>query len=525
MSKLKTNMLATIHLGSEQMHMKIVQYNKEGQIKPIEHLSRSVNLGEETFKTGKVSFSSVNEVCNLLKGFKRLINEYDITEYKVVATTALREAQNKQYIVDQIKVKTNFDVQVIDVSEEIFLKYKILFKNLYESGFIPQEEGLLFTDISSGGLGITLYKNNSIQYLQNINMGTLRIKENFSKNQRESLHFLNALEEYIYSVIEVIANIICNYKIRYLVLSGVETQLLLEMLKRNIDKANLIIEHIPLRKFKSLYNQVKNKNINQIMHEFNLTERKAEIAIPTIVLYNKIINLTEVDKIIILQVDLVDGIVHDIIDRRINSSWLTSFDKHIVSSARMLAHKYSYDQAHSESVECHSLFLFDKLKKLHGYGQRERLFLQISSILHDIGKFVNLRRHYFYSYRLILSSDIMGFSDEEKEIIANIAYYHSKSVPANSDANYAELNDEAKVTVSKLVAILRLADALDASHNQKIQDLDVTLKANKLEIIVDAREDISLEQWTFAQKSCFFEEVFGIEATIRKKGVMNGALR
>ena len=518
MPKARKNMLAAIHLGSEQVHMEIIQYDNQGQVKILERLTRSTTMGEETFKIGKVSFQSVNEVCNLLKGFKRLINEYRTQEFQLIATTALREAQNRQYIIDQIKVKTGFDVQVIDMLEEVFLKYKVLFKILYEQELIDKEEGALFTDITSGGLGITLYGSGGIQYLQNIHMGTLRIKENFTKKQRESLHFLDVLEEYIYGSIEVVADAIANHQVRYLILSGVETQLLLEMLKRNNQKNRTNIEIIPLAEFQDLYSQVRSKNMVQIMHEFQLTERKAEMALPTLVLYNKIVNLIKTEQIMIPQVDLVNGMVNDIVEQRTKSKWLNIFNGHIVSCARMLANKYSYYNNHSKFVEKHALFLFDRLIKLHGYGGRERLFLQVSSILHDIGKFVNLRRHYFYSYRLIISSDIMGFSDEEREIIANIAYYHSKVTPSNNDPNYASLSSEAKVIVSKLSAILRLADALDSSHNQKIRDIDVIWKGNHVEILALTNEDISLEEWTFNYKASFFEEVFGLQALVRRKG-------
>jgi len=522
MPKTKKNILAAIHIGSEQINMEIAQYDNQGESNTLERLTRFTTIGEEAFKTGKISFASVNKVCELLTGFKRLINEYRLQKCKVIATTALREAQNRSYIIDQIKVKTGFDVQVVDLLEEIFLKYKMLFKILAEKKLIQETGGILFTDITSGGLGITLYQDGQIKYLQSIHMGTLRIRENFTQKQRESLFFLDVLEEYVYSTIEAIANAIARHQVKYLVLSGVETQLIMEMLKRNTPQSINNVESISLNEFQALYNQVRSKNIVQIMHEFNLTERKAETALPTIVLYNKIINLIEANQIMVPETDLVNGLVNHIIDERIGSQWSDIFNQHIISWVRMLANKYAYDQSHSQSVEKFALFLFDKLKKLHGYSSRERLILQISSILHDIGKFVNLRRHYFYSYRLILSSDIMGFSDEEKVIMANIAYYHSKLVPDNGHNNYSSLSKDAKVTVSKLAALIRLADALDASHKQKIKQIDIIWKDNNLEILAEANEDISLEQWVFAYKASFFEEVFGVEALIRKKGVMKG---
>lgn len=524
--RINKNIFAAIHLGSEKIYLEIIQFDKQGEFKTLEYLSHAINMGEETFKTGKISFASVNQVCDLLKGFKRLIAEYKVSKYKVVATTALRESENRNYIVDQIKVKTGFDVQVIDLFEEVFLKYKALYKSVAEKKqLIDKKEGVFFADITSGGLNITLFENEKIRYLQNIRLGTLRIKENFTKSQRESSSFINALEEYIYSIIEGVAQAISNYKVKHLVLSGVETELLLEMLNHEGSNRKRDVQTIELDDFKNLYKKVKNMNIPQLMVEFNLNERKAEIALPTIVLYNQIINLTKINQILIPAIELVDGIIIDYIEEQIASPWLTVFQEHIVSCARMLSDRYASDSAHSHTVEKHSLYLFDKLSKIHGYGQKERLYLQIAVILHDIGKFISLRRHYFYSYYLIISLDILGFSEQEKEIIANIAYYHSKVIPNSGDNHYNALDKDTKVTVAKLAAILRLADALDASHNQKIAEIEVSLKANILEVTVKSLEDIALEQWVFAFKASFFEEVFGIQALIRKKGVLGIDIR
>jgi len=182
----------------------------------------------------------------------------------------------------------------------------------------------------------------------------------------------------------------------------------------------------------------------------------------------------------------------------------------VVSFARALGERYHYGAAHSAEVEKNSLLLFDRLLRVHGLGQRERLLLQIACILHDTGKHINLRRHYAYSYDLILSSDILGFSDNEKQIIATVAYYHSRFRPSLEDSRFALLSDAQRIVTAKLAAILRLADAMDRSHRQKASDCQIALKGDKLLIRVKSDEDMSLEEWTFEDKADFFEEVFGI---------------
>ena len=507
---------AAIHLGSEQVSLQIVEYTSVGELKVVESASRQVTLGEETFKTGKLSFGAVSEVCELLKGYRRTLQEYGVKDFRLMATTAVREAQNQQYVVDQIKVKTGFTVEVVDMPQEIYLKYIALYRTMETQGFTRAQDGILFVDISSGGLGITLHQSGTIKYQQNIHIGALRIKESFEKHQRDSNHFHGALSEYILSTIESVESELSHKKIKYLVLSGIETKLLLKMLGREQNKR---LEYVSLDEFYKLYNEVKNLKLPQLMSTFQLSEARAEMVLPTIVLYRQILSLTTVEQIIIPSDQLIDGFILKHVAEKTRSPWFDIFEEQITGLVREIGCKYQYDHRHAGAVERFSLLLFDKMGKVHGLGRRERFWLKIACMLHDIGKFVCLRRHYFYSYRLIISSDIFGFSEAERAVIANIAHYHSKQTPSNNDQNYAVLNQEQKVVVAKLAAIIRLADAIDRSHKQKVGECDVAVKGDEVRIVVTTKEDITLEEWTFADKVDFFQEVFGLKPLlIRRAG-------
>ncbi|MCX7780558.1 MAG: HD domain-containing protein [Negativicutes bacterium] len=514
MTRRTPELFAAVHLGSEQVSLQIVEYKTLEDRKIIEKAHRQVSLGEETFKTGKISFSATAEVCELLKGYRRTLSEYGVRDFRIMATTAVREAQNQQYIIDQIKIKTGFDVEVLDMPQEIFLKYIALYRTVAGHGLANPLDGLLFVDISSGGLGITLLKGGAIKYQQNIHIGALRIKESFEKHQRESAYFHEALSEYIFSTIDSVEHEIGKEKIKYLVLSGIETRLLLKMLGR---EQNDRLEFVNLEDFYKLYQQVKGLNLPQIMAAFDLTESRAEMVLPTIVLYKQILALTTVEHIVIPSDQLIDGFVLKHIAEKTKDSLLDVMDNQIVSLVREIARKYNHDTKHAGAVEKYSLLLFDRLVKIHGLGKRARFLLKIACMLHDIGKYVSLRKHYFYSYRLIVSTDIFGFSEEEKAVIANIAHYHSKGTPSNNDNNYAVLGKEQKVTVAKLAAIIRLADAIDRSHRQKVSDCEIVLRGNELHVFASAKEDISLEEWTFADKTDFFQDVYGIRPILFRR--------
>ncbi len=500
-------LFAIIHIGSEQVTLQISEFTNLTDLHVIEKTTKEVFLGEETFKTGRISFVTSGQLCSLLRGYKRLLSEYGVRDYRVIATTALREAENQHYIVDQLRIRTGFDLEIVDMLQEIFFKYVALYHTIQKYEIEKKDEALLFVDISSGGLGFTLLRNGVIQYQQNIHIGAVRIKESFDKNERESIHFHQALSEYIFSSIETVKAELAQHTIRYIVTSGNENHLLLQMLGRGtMDGLTLVGRD----EFNLLYEKVRDLNLPQLMKMFHLGENKAEMVLPTIVLYNQILSITNAPEIIFPDAQLVDGVTLLHAAEKVNDPFISTLDQQVLSLVRNIGTRYRYETFHSHAVEELSLKIFDAMIPLHGLTRRDRFLLQVAAILHDIGKFVNLRRHYFFSYRLILSSDIIGFSEQEKEVIANIAHYHSKGTPSNLDLNFARLDREEKVKVAKLAAMIRLADSIDRSHKQKAHSCEIHLRGDDLIITVLPLEDFSLEQWTFEDKADFFKHVHGI---------------
>ena len=150
---------------------------------------------------------------------------------------------------------------------------------------------------------------------------------------------------------------------------------------------------------------------------------------------------------------------------------------------------------------------------------RERLLLQIAALLHDCGKYISMGDVAECSYQIIMSTEIIGLSTEEREMIAWAVRFNSTLL-----TDYDELKMRSGVdrnsymTITKMAAILRLANAMDRSHYQKIQGIKTVLKDRELQMIVDSSQDISLELGLLKDKVEFFEEVFGIGLKLRRKG-------
>ena len=163
-----------------------------------------------------------------------------------------------------------------------------------------------------------------------------------------------------------------------------------------------------------------------------------------------------------------------------------------------------------------SLKLFDALKDEHGLGPRERLLLEVSSLLHDIGIFISPSSHHKHGFYLINAAEIFGLRKTDKDIVANVVRYHRRSLPKPTHVPYMSLPRPDRAVVSKLAAILRIAEALDASHQQKLKDFTLERYRDTYTVWVPEESgDIAMERQSLAKKSDLFADVFG--ATILLK--------
>lgn len=186
-----------------------------------------------------------------------------------------------------------------------------------------------------------------------------------------------------------------------------------------------------------------------------------------------------------------------------------------------MANRYLTSHSHRKIVTDLALHMFDQLKQLHHLGKRERLLLQIAATVDDVGNYISQQGHYRHSAYILEANKIIGLSDEENQLIAEISRYHSSESPAINEPHFQRLAPNVQMKVAKLAAILRLADALDDSREEKIQKISVSLQTEQLIIYAYATQNISLEKWSFKNKSTLFTEVYGIKPVLKQRRRLN----
>lgn len=505
---------AAIHLGSEMTSMRIIEYSSVSKYKIIDSCNRKIRLGEETFKNKVIPFSMVNEICEVLQGFKRLMEEYGVEEYDLQATTAVREASNQLFLLDQIYSRTGLKIDIVDMPQEIHTKFVTTRNTLKNASVLSPKDTALMLDISSGGLGVTLVQDDLIKYQENIHIGIIRVKESFDRNKRENLHFNSALTEYISSTISPVRTDLQAEKARYLILSGTENDLLQHILGLDYNKP---IHRIKTAVFRDLFSKTRKLNLPQLMSLYDIPEHIAEFILPTMLLYEQLLSLQPIEEVIITNDRYIDGMQLIHIALRTDKELCIQWENELISFFHFIGRRYSYDKKHTSQVEKLALVIFDKIAKSYGMGPRERVLLRGTAILHDLGKYICMRSHTIYTCQLIMSTDILGFSERERQIMAMAAYYHAYDIGDRLPPSLQPVTDPKRMAIiAKLAAIIRLADAMDRSYQQKVKNINVSLKENTLYFQVSSKQDIALEKWTFNKNNDFFEEVYGLKAVLER---------
>ena len=491
-----------INLGSSELSLKIFEISKKNGIVPLTHVRKKFAIGVETYSTGFISYRSMTEICSTLNDFTRIMEEFDVDSSDVYGTSGIREAENMLVLIDQIRIQTGYNVRILSNTEARFLYYKALAVN--ESRFEQlSHDGLMTVDVGAGSLQLSVFNNGVLQVTSNLLLGSSRIHELLQVMEEETYDYTSLVDEYIEKdITNFLRHNLGEIRIRHIIAVGGMIPDAYYYMRDKKAEFDGFMKSKALSKIKGLLSGV--------------SKEASQLVLPTILILRKIATLTECDKIILSPIDLCDSMAAEFAEKRLKLKPDHDFSEDIIAAARNVAIKYHSDMEHIETVDRLATQIFDKIKKFHGLGRRERLLLRIDVTLHNVGAFISDQRGRSNSYHIVMATELIGISDRERRMIANIIRYNEDRFP-----DYLELREdisrEQYITVIKLNAILKTANVLDKSNRHKIKSVGVTLDGGVLTVTADTMADITLEKGLFHDKANAFEEIFGIRPKLVQK--------
>ncbi|MCI8859259.1 MAG: HD domain-containing protein [Lachnospiraceae bacterium] len=509
---MKITTFAAIYIGSYEVSLKVFEISPNRKIRPVDYVRSRLELGRDAYRKGVIGYELVEELCLILKEFYSIMDGYKVDAYKAYAGNVMRVAGNALFILDQIRLRTKIEVSVISNSEQRFMGYKSLAATSEFEKMI--QKGTVVVDVGGGSMQITLFQKGRAVTTQHIELGIMQIWEKLAKIRNMVSHYEMQIQELIDKELEIFKRIYLQKKeIEYVIVMGDYIGEMVKGFSKKEDDGTIETE-----RFLKLLKKWHKKSPEEINRELNLANEQDPLVLPSVVLYKRLTEEMGARYIWVPGVNITDGIVCDYAERNHMIRFSHDFEKDILAASRNLAERYQSYSSHTEAVLSMSTTIFDAMKKVHGMGKRERLLLQVASILHDCGRYMSLVNQSECSYHIIMASEIIGMSHLEREIVATIAKHDALSMQPY-DSVIGKMNRESYMVVSKLTAILKIANAMDRSHKQKFKNIKAVLKGRELIITVEAEESIVLEKGLFSTYADSFEEVFSIMPKIREKRV------
>lgn len=514
--------LAAIDVGTNSIHMVVVK------VQPALPAFTIIDREKETVRLGNFSESieglteeAMQRGIDALRRCRAIAESLRAEDIVAVATSAVREARNGSLFLERVKAEVGLCVNLISGYEEARRIYLGVL-----SGMEFREQPHTIIDIGGGSTELILGAGEPHRFLSSTKVGAVRLTSRFvTTNPISELEF-TALQAYVRGMLEPAIEDLKRYLKPHEVMRLVGTSGTIECLAAINAYERLGEAPDPLNGYKMSYKdltglvaRLRRKSFSERLAMPEMSARRAEIIIAGAAILQEAMKLLGAESITICERALREGVVvdwmltHDLIEDRMQ------FQQSVRErSVRKTAQKYQVNLQHSERVSEFAVDLFDQTRgTLHHWSQLERELLWSAAYLHNCGHFVSHSSHHKHSYYLIRNGELLGFTETELEVMANIARYHRKSAPKKKHDPYRELpTKHHRQVVAQLSAILRIAVALDRRSIGAIQSIRCHFEAKASTLRIELQpsrphDDCSSELWNLDYKKTCFEEEFGVK--------------
>jgi len=485
--------IAAIDMGSNSFHMVIVE-SRAGSFHLIEREKEMVRLGERTLSRGRLSAEAMRRGLETLREYKRLAEAQRVDKLIAAATSAVREAHNGEAFLDRVGREIGFWPQVLSGEEEARLIYLAALHSIHLEG-----RRALVMDIGGGSVELALGTGERIAWAASEKLGVLRMTERFVASdplsprdeKRMAAHVRERVARHAERAREAGFDIVVGTSGTILALGG-----LAHAATTGTPPESLHHVTVPVSALRDVRKRLVASTFKDRRRLPAMDERRADIIVAGAVVLDTILEAVQAKEIVLCDWALREGLLIDYMQAHPRSvARAEAYPDVRRRSVVSLAEKCGYDEPHARQVARLALDLFDGTHRLHGLGARERSLLEFAALLHDVGRHISYPGRHKHTFYLIRNGDLRGFHPMDIEVLALVGRYHRQGTPRKSNAVFAALPGGDRRAVRILAGLLRLADALDRSHNGVVKGLSLRDEGGALRLRCEVEGDAGLERW------------------------------
>lgn len=505
---------AVIDIGTNSIHMVLAEVRPDGSYQIVDRYKDLCRLGGGAFAARHLSPEAVARGLDVLRALVTLARNKGFERIDAVATSAVREARNGGAFVAAVAEQIGLAVRVISGLEEA----RLIFLGVQHGMALP-DEPVLAVDVGGGSVEVMVGTRQKLLHAASLKLGAIRMGERYLTRTPPSPAMMQQLEE---EVVRQLQRTLDAWPVKQfaavIATSGMAGNLaeIIHLRRTGKPPAQLNLATVSQKEVCEVETLLARATTRARLAIPGLDAKRADTLLPATVVLRRLLELAHADHLVICEKAIREGLIYDFIER--HRDHLRA--EHDIPDVRRrsvlaLARRCQVPEVHSLHVASLALRLFDRTQRLHGLGEAERAWLEYAAMLHDAGYLINSRQHHKHSYYVIKHGELTGFTEQEIDILANIARYHRRALPQRKHASYAALSVRHKRTIRILSALLRVADALDRTHFSVVETVEVRL-GKTIAIGLRVSGDAALETWAAKNRVDLLELVFRRPVSFRE---------
>jgi len=505
--------LAAIDIGSNSIKLIVVDAAASDSFAVLAREKETARLGHETLTKGVLSPEAIERAITCIQRFKTAAEVRQTEEIVAVATASVREAKNSSQFIRQVGKATGIRVDILSGVEEARLIGLAASRGCASRGAINMN-----IDIGGGSTEISLFRDGAPISLFSVRVGAVRLTERYLKSDPPKPKQLEALKSEVYAAFQRPARELRNAKWQQASGTSGTIQALGASLRAD-NANNSELKELPAQPTEAEVSLSRLAQLNSNLAVMDQTERRAlhgissqrsEIIIAGGCIMEAAMRALGINSLRTCDWALREGVIIDYLQEREDEAGplIPDFADQKLRQVHAVGRRFGYEETHARHVARLAEQIFDCLSETEQLSRHQRTLMLAGALLHDIGYHIAHESHQRHALYLILNSELTGFSEAERSIIANIARYHRGSLPKERHEEYTALNSADRESVNKLGGIVRLADALDRSHDSRVQNLECRIGSNVVHLELESSADCNNELVEVERKKDLFEQSF-----------------
>jgi exopolyphosphatase/guanosine-5'-triphosphate,3'-diphosphate pyrophosphatase len=508
--------LAVLDVGSNTLHLVVVDGQPDGTFVPVARERETLRLAEAAFPAMLLPEPAVERLADTVARMRVRADQLHADALVGFATSAIREARNGVDALGQVREATGVAVAVLPGVEEARLTYLAARR---WTAFSARR--LLVVDIGGGSLEIAAGESDRPELAESLPLGATRLSRRFVRSDPVHPDELVALRVHALALLGPLAERVRAHEHDVVCATSKTFRNLGELARALPDAptpphtfgfAGVDGHTAPVLTREALdvvAGYLAGTTARQRSRLAALDQLRSRNVVAGSQVAALVMQAFGLRQLVLAPWALREGIILEELARR--DPWPSpepADDPRRRRAVLDFARRQGWDEPHCRKVTSLALSLFDQTATLHGLGPPARDLLEVAGLLHDVGYAVAQSSHHKHSLYLIRNADLDGFTPRERDLIANIARYHRKALPADRHAEYMALDEDDRTMVRRLAALLRLADGLDADHFQVVEEATVVDRVDHVRLELRARDVPDLDMWAAERNGDLFELEF-----------------